>query len=202
MVIQMDRLPLDGRIIGGYAWDDSVHRVFTFRHSVGSSSAPFCLGEICGARVRRDHVSHTVQRGVEDQRGNPLQPFAGPPAVKEWCLTETVASLVTPPRSKPDQWGETHCPFTIFIGLSAREGDPCDAIRDIELREACPDGDRETIHASVCGRGRFAAYALDPRLAPQSRAPPRLRRGGRQDLHLALGSHTCGCQQHPGRQVR
>ena len=42
--------------------------------------------------------------------------------------------LVTPPR----------CPFTIFIGLSAREGDPCDAIRDIELREACPDGERET----------------------------------------------------------
>ena len=35
-------------------------------------------------------------------------------------------------------------PFTIFIGLSAREGDPCDAIRDIELREACPDGERET----------------------------------------------------------
>ena len=52
--------------------------------------------------------------------------------------------LVTPPRSKPDQWGETHCPFTIFIGLSAREGDPCDALRDIELREACPDDERGT----------------------------------------------------------
>eukprot|EP00966_Prymnesium_polylepis_P042482 986981-Prymnesium_polylepis.1 len=50
---------------------------------------------------------------------------------------------VTPPRSKPDEWGEIHCPFTIFLMLTGDPNCACAALRDIELGIPCPAAERD-----------------------------------------------------------
>ncbi|EOD33512.1 hypothetical protein EMIHUDRAFT_229660 [Emiliania huxleyi CCMP1516] len=109
MVIKMDRLPLDGRIIGGYAWDDSVHRVFTFRRlSRFLFRTAFRLGEICGhasGEIMYLTRSSVVWRINVIIHSNPSR------ALLRSMVPNRDGCLVTPPR----------CPFTIFIGLSARE---------------------------------------------------------------------------------
>merc|ERR1712185_894091 len=54
-------------------------------------------------------------------------------------------ALLAPPRSKPDQWGEIHCPFS--VSLTYEEHDPenaAAALRDIELRTNCASASRAT----------------------------------------------------------
>ena len=41
--------------------------------------------------------------------------------------------MVFPPRSKPDQWGETHCPFPVRLTYETTELNPAAALRDLEL---------------------------------------------------------------------
>ena len=55
---------------------------------------------------------------------------------------------ITPPRSKPDQWGEVHCAFPVY--LTYREANrpqmpnPAAALRDIEIRFPCHGIERAT----------------------------------------------------------
>lgn len=44
------------------------------------------------------------------------------------------SAVVFPPRSKPDQWGETHCPFPVRLTFETTELNPAAALRDLELR--------------------------------------------------------------------
>ena len=52
--------------------------------------------------------------------------------------------LCFPPRSKPDQWGETHCPFPVRLTYEKTELNPCAALRDLELRIGITVIDRDT----------------------------------------------------------
>jgi len=51
--------------------------------------------------------------------------------------------MVAPPRSKPDQFGEIHCPFSMSFTLDPDNPiDAASALRDIELRYGCRCPDR------------------------------------------------------------
>ena len=70
---------------------------------------------------------------------------------------------VTPPRSKPDQWGEIHRPFTIFLVLHNHPEDACAAVRDIELTCPVPEDARETTALFADERGKpYSHGVLDP----------------------------------------
>lgn len=61
---------------------------------------------------------------------------------------------LAPPRSKPDQWGEIHCPFAMV--LTYDESDPINAaaaLRDVEIRQAVPENRRATTPLFADGNG-------------------------------------------------
>jgi len=51
---------------------------------------------------------------------------------------------LAPPRSKPDQWGEIHCPHPITLTFYDEPGNAAAALRDIELRICEANLDRAT----------------------------------------------------------
>ena len=53
------------------------------------------------------------------------------------------SAVVFPPRSKPDQWGETHCPFPVRLTYETTELNPAAALRDLELRVGLGVTDRD-----------------------------------------------------------
>ena len=70
-------------------------------------------------------------------------------------------ALTMPPRSKPDQWGEIHCPFPVTLTYDA--DDPTNAaaqLRDIEIRQPCHGAARETrpLFADASGAGYTHSY--------------------------------------------
>ena len=54
------------------------------------------------------------------------------------------SAVVFPPRSKPDQWGETHCPFPVRLTYETTELNPAAALRDLELRTGVQVADRDS----------------------------------------------------------
>ena len=46
-------------------------------------------------------------------------------------------ALLAPPRAKPDQWGEIHCPFPAMLVYRADGLNAARALRDLELRAPC-----------------------------------------------------------------
>ena len=52
--------------------------------------------------------------------------------------------LVTPPRSKTDEWGEIHCPFPCTLMYSDDPLNPARRLRDAELRAPCRGEARAT----------------------------------------------------------
>ena len=53
-------------------------------------------------------------------------------------------AVVFPPRSKPDQWGETHCPFPVRLTYETTELNPAAALRDLELSIGVQVTDRDS----------------------------------------------------------
>ena len=53
-------------------------------------------------------------------------------------------AVVFPPRSKPDQWGETHCPFPVRLTYETTELNPAAALRDLELNIGWQVTDRDS----------------------------------------------------------
>ena len=51
---------------------------------------------------------------------------------------------VAPPRSKPDQWGETHCPFAVPLVLGPEPENAARWLREIERRAPCSGASRRT----------------------------------------------------------
>lgn len=54
-------------------------------------------------------------------------------------------AFLSPPRTKPDQWGEIHCPFPSTFPYDDSPQNAAAALRDIELRCPCHGPDRETM---------------------------------------------------------
>ena len=151
----------DARVDGNLTWSDSTHLVFTFRRlNRFLIRTAFRLGEI---------VSHTsgeimyLTRASVVWRINGVL-IANPTAAQlSGMLPGRDGCLVSPPRSKPDQWAEMHCPFTIFLLLSTSPECACGALRDIELARPCSGVAREATALFADERGQPYTHAkLDP----------------------------------------
>ena len=73
------------------------------------------------------------------------------------------AAIVSPPRSKPDPWGEIHCPFPMIFTFNDRDPiNAASAIRDIELRYglACARRDITPLFATG-GSQTYTHHYLD-----------------------------------------
>ena len=107
-------------------------------------------------------------------------------------------AVVFPPRSKPDQWGETHCPFPVRLTYETTELNPAAALRDLELNIGAQVTDRDS-HPPF---GDAAERAYTRRPTPRlTRVPVRSRP---QSLQRLQHRHRFGnlCARSPAPYLR
>ena len=159
IVQRIHSIQTDGRRVGPYVWSDANHLVFIFRRlSLFLIRTAFRIGEIAG------HSSGEVMyltRSSVVWRINGVWHSDPPVALLNSMVPGRDGCGVSPPRSKPDQWGEIHCPFTIFLVLHARATDACNALRDIEIFVPCADREHTALFADAQGQP-YSHAVLDP----------------------------------------
>ena len=143
MVSSMQRIPADGSLrLGSVQWDDAAHDVFIFRRLTRFMMfTGFRLAEIVGNGS--DEVMFLTFGCLFWCIDNVM--VARP--TREQLLSMRPgrdSAVVFPSRSKPDQWGETHCPFPVRLTYETTELNPAAALRDLELRVGVMVADRDT----------------------------------------------------------
>ena len=123
---------LSGVRIGTFVYDDGNHDAFMFRRLVAVLwFTAFRLGEIVYHAsgevmfLTFESLSWSIA-GVIVLHPTPAQLRSMRPGVDY--------ARLAPPRAKPDQWGEIHCPFPAVITLHDEPGNAAAALRDLELR--------------------------------------------------------------------
>jgi hypothetical protein len=134
MVRELYAIPSAGTVrIGSVPWSDADHNVFIFRRLICVMMVTaFRLGEIVshssGEIMYLTFESLTwVIGGVAISHPTAAQLASLRPGID--------GARLAPPRSKPDQTGEIHCPFSVV--LTFHPDDPINAaaaLRDLELR--------------------------------------------------------------------
>ena len=128
--------------VGRWIWTDDDHDVFMFRRlNVFMMYTAFRAGEI---------VKHTSGEIMFITRACLVWSIGGVLIVDP--TPGQLAALrpgidyagVAPPRSKPDPWGEIHCPFPVTLTYDLEPTNPAAQLRDIELRCPCHGVERET----------------------------------------------------------
>lgn len=133
MVSSMLRIPADGTLlVGSIRWDDAAHDVFTFRRLIRFMMfTGFRLAEIVGNGSAE--IMFLTYGSLFWCIDNLM--IAAPSRAQLLNLRPgRDSAVVFPPRSKPDQWGETHCPFPVRLTYETTELNPAAALRDLELR--------------------------------------------------------------------
>ena len=129
--------------LGPYTWDEANLLVFMFRRlDLFLIRTGFRLGEIVWHAS--NEVIHITRACLTWRIDGVL--YAVPSATLLRSLAPARdCALVAPPRAKPDQWGEIHCPFPVTLTFSADADNAAAALRDIELRVLCATGEREAV---------------------------------------------------------
>ena len=143
-VEKINAIPLNGHKIGGYSWRDDNRRVFIVRRLTRFLwRTAFRIGEV--AKHRSGEIYFLTRGSLAWRIGGTIFTKDRPPTRAQ--LLAMVIGVdgvaVTPPRSKPDEWGEIHCPFTIFLVLTDDPNGACAALRDIELEVPCEASARD-----------------------------------------------------------
>ena len=147
----------DGARIGSTSWSDTAVAVFMFRRLIVVLIwTAFRLAEIVAHAsgeimyLTYASVSYVVNGViyVEPTRTVLLRMTSGRDHIN-----------VVPPRCKPDQWAEVHCPFPIKLTFRAEPMNAASAIRDIELRFPCEGALRATTALFHNGYGRPLGHA-------------------------------------------
>ena len=161
MVRDMCNIPTDGRAISAFTWTDTSHEVFVFRRLVRVLMfSGLRLGEIVGngsgevTYITLDCVAWRIN-GVIVKNPTAAQLHSLRPGRD--------AAIVSPPRSKPDQWGEIHCPFPMIFTFDDRDPiNAASAIRDVELRYGLSCSRRDTTPLFATAEGRvYTHHYLD-----------------------------------------
>ena len=153
MVRDMVNIPTDGRAISRFLWTDSSHEVFVFRRLICVLIVSgLRLGEIVGngsgevTYVTLDCVAWRINGVIVK---NPTAAQLGR------LVPGRDAALVSPPRAKPDPWGEIHCPFPMVFTFDDRDPiNAASAIRDIELRYGLARSRRDATPLFATAEGR------------------------------------------------
>lgn len=129
MVLRMHAL--SAHQVGRFQWNDSCQPVFMFRRlNLVLWPTGFRLGEIVqhssGETMYLTFESLTWYiDGVH---------YTNPSAPQLSALVPgRDYAMLAPPRSKPDQWGEIHCPYPVVLTFYSELGNAASALRDLEL---------------------------------------------------------------------
>ena len=133
-------------------WCDSQHDVFILRRLVCfMMHTAFRLAEIVG-----NGSSEIMYLTLDCLTWRINGVFVKRPTLAQLASLRSGrdVAFVTPPRSKPDQWGETHCPFPVV--LTFNDTDPINAaakLRDLERRYGvdCADRSATPLFATATG---------------------------------------------------
>ena len=142
--------------VGHLSWSDSDHHVFIFRRLICVMMVTaFRLGEIVGHTS--GEIMYLTFESLTWVIGGVM--ISHPTAAQLASLRPGIdGARLAPPRSKPDQTGEIHCPFSVV--LTYHPDDPINAasaLRDLELR----------VGSSVSNRGTTPLFC-DPEGEPYS----------------------------------
>ena len=144
--------------VGRWWWSDRDHLVFTFRRlNLVLMRTAFRLGEVSShASGEVMYLTFACLTWIIDGI-----PVADPTSQQLAALVpgRDVAQLA-PPRSKPDQWGEIHCPFPVTLGFDSSPDSGASALRDLELRASCHGLAREATALFGDERGRPYSHAV------------------------------------------
>ena len=142
MVRDMNNIAANGSIsIGQRVWDDDDLTVFMFRRLN-------LISIRCATRLAEwvwhssGEIFYMVRSDLWWRIGNRV--IMDPTVEELRNLSPGDAAYANPPRSKPDQTGEIHCPFPICFPFTHDEDNAAAALRDIELRCPCHGTDRQT----------------------------------------------------------
>ena len=144
--------------VGRWHWTDTNHDVFMFRRlNVFLMWTAFRAGEI---------VRHSSGEIMYITRACLVWSICGiiltdPTEQQLLALRAGLDyALVAPPRSKPDQWGEIHCPFPVTLTFSTEPTNPAAQLRDIELRCPCHGAARESRPLFTDGPGKTYTHSF------------------------------------------
>ena len=141
MVRDINAIPVDGtRVIRGRRWTDATHDVFMFRRlNVIMIRGGWRLAEWVYHNsgetmyITRDDLWWRINgRMVTDPEPEDL-----------YKLRVGDCAFLAPPRAKPDQMGEIHCPFPVTLPFDGSADNAAAALRDIELRFPCRGPERK-----------------------------------------------------------
>ena len=141
MVRQMHDIPCDGSVkIRSFIWDDLNHDVFMFRR--------LQVIDIRGGWRLAEWVRHESGEIMYMCRSDLWWRLKGrivhdPTEAEMDSVTVGDAAFLAPPRTKPDQWGEIHCPFPTTLPFDHSPDNAAAALRDIEKRCPCHGAERE-----------------------------------------------------------
>jgi hypothetical protein len=134
MVRELYAIPSAGTVrIGSVPWSDADHNVFIFRRLICVMMVTaFRLGEIVSHSS--GEIMYLTFESLTWVIGGVA--ISHPTAAQLALLRPGIdGARLAPPRSKPDQTGEIHCPFSVV--LTFHPDDPINAaaaLRDLELR--------------------------------------------------------------------
>ena len=187
--------------VGRWWWSDRDHLVFTFRRlSLVLMRTAFRLGEVSShASGEVMYLTFACLTWIIDGI-----PVAGPTPQQLAALVpgRDVAQLA-PPRSKPDQWGEIHCPFPVTLSFDLSPDSGARALRDLELRANCHGLAREATALFGDERGRpYSHSVLDQMLRAVLTHLYGAAIAGLYTFHsyrsgLAVALHAAGCPEIP-----
>ena len=131
MVRDINGIPPGARVLRG-GWGDAIWDVFSFRRlNLVLIVTAFRLGEIVSHAS--GEIMYLTFASVTWRIGGVL--VTCPTVQQLQALRPGLdCALVAPPRSKPDQWGEIHCPFPVTLTFGDEPENAAAALRDLELR--------------------------------------------------------------------
>jgi hypothetical protein len=142
MVDKMVSIPINGTVrVGARMWTDSDHDIFMFRRLICFMMVTaFRLAEIVW------HLSGEIMFLTRACAWWVIGGIVFLDPTREQLLSLKVGdkACVCPPRAKPDQWGEIHCPFPVTLPFRPEVGNAAAGLRDIELNRPCHGAERET----------------------------------------------------------
>ena len=158
MVRQIHDIPCDGSLkIGSRVWNDNDHDVFMFRRLNAIN--------IRGGWRLAEWVWHSSGEIMYMCRSDLWWRLKGrivkdPTDAEMDSVDVGDAAFLAPPRTKPDQWGEIHCPFPVTLPFDRSPDNAAAALRDIEKRCPCRGANREQMPVIATAEGNPYTHAV------------------------------------------
>lgn len=160
MVLVLDAIA-EGSTVGKMIWLSTNHDIFMFKcRNLVMWPTAFRLGEM---------VTHSSGELMFLTRSCLTWSLSGvivqnPTRAQMGAMRAGDFARLAPSRSKPDQWGEIHCPFPVVLDYRDEPGNAAHALRALELRCACEQQERATRPLFADANGKAYTHSFLDRL--------------------------------------